>query len=97
MTVQYMWKWNKNVYIKTDLTWVFFLSVIYTNEQHSQLALPEHVAWFFFFVFLWVHFIQGPESHVTQILHRSGADALFPVGDGRMDNVFTLIASVESN
>ena len=52
---------------------------------------------FCFFVFLWVHFIQGPESHVTQILHRSGADALFPVGDGRMDNVFTLIASVESN
>lgn len=27
-------------------------------------------------------------SHVTQILHRSGANALFPVGDINISNVF---------
>lgn len=58
-----------------------------------SFASPEHVAFFL----SWVHFIQGPESHVTQILHRSGADALFPVGDSRIDNVLKIIASVESN
>lgn len=58
-------------------------------------SLRRRNTWLFFLS--WVHFIQGPESHATQILHRSGADALFPVGDSRIDNVLKIIASVESN